>query len=126
MPAATYPDISRALHAARARPRQACCAGAQGFVSNRDSARGDERGDPVEAVMYAVFVATSERASVAELADMLQARPLLLGRKCRLLLPASAPARQELSDCPRRALCAAPGAAAGPGTHLRARQRASG
>jgi hypothetical protein len=49
--------------------------GAQGFVSNRDSARGDERGDPVEAVMYAVFVATSERASVAELADMLQVRP---------------------------------------------------
>lgn len=44
----------------------------QGFVSNRDSARGSERGDPMEAVLYAVFVATSDRASVAELADMLQ------------------------------------------------------
>ena len=45
---------------------------AQGFVSNRDSAGGAERGDPVETVLYAVFVATSARASVAELADMLQ------------------------------------------------------
>ncbi|KAK9836344.1 hypothetical protein WJX81_007135 [Elliptochloris bilobata] len=44
----------------------------EGFVSNRDSAGGAERGDPVEAVLYAAFVATSARASVAELADMLQ------------------------------------------------------
>ncbi len=73
--------------------------GAQGFVSNRDSARGDERGDPVEAVMYAVFVATSERASVAELADMLQARPLRCsgrGRRARQP-PASAPACLRLT-----------------------------
>ena len=43
-------------------------------MSNRDSAGGAERGDPVETVLYAVFVATSARASVAELGDMLQVR----------------------------------------------------
>lgn len=46
--------------------------GLQGFVSNRDSERGEERGDPLEAVLYAVFVATSARASIAELAAILQ------------------------------------------------------
>ena len=54
------------------RPDTPAGARAQGFVSNRDSAGGTERGDPVETVLYAVFVATSARASVAELADMLQ------------------------------------------------------
>ena len=37
-------------------------------MSNKDS---EERGDPLEAVLYGVFVATSARASVAELAEML-------------------------------------------------------
>ena len=48
----------------------------QGFVSNRDSERNEDRADPLEIVLYAVFVATSARASVAELAEILQARPL--------------------------------------------------
>lgn len=50
------------------------CARAQGFVSNRDSERNEDRADPLEIVLYAVFVATSARASVAELAEILQAR----------------------------------------------------
>ena len=45
---------------------------AQGFVSNRDSERNEDRADPLEIVLYAVFVATSARASVGELADILQ------------------------------------------------------
>jgi hypothetical protein len=48
----------------------------QGFVSNRDSERNEDRADPLEIVLYAVFVATSARASVAELAEILQARLL--------------------------------------------------
>ena len=47
---------------------------AQGFVSNRDSERNEDRADPLEIILYAVFVATSARASVAQLADILQAR----------------------------------------------------
>ena len=43
----------------------------QGFVSNKDSETNKDKGDPLEAVLYAVFVATSARASVAELATML-------------------------------------------------------
>jgi len=43
----------------------------QGFVSNKDSERGEDKGDPLEAVLYGVFVATSERASVAQLASIL-------------------------------------------------------
>lgn len=42
----------------------------QGFVSNKDSDE-EGKGDPLEALLYAVFVATSERASVAELAGIL-------------------------------------------------------
>lgn len=47
---------------------------AQGFVSNRDSERNEDKADPIEIILYAVFVATSARASVAELADILQVR----------------------------------------------------
>ena len=43
----------------------------QGFVSNKDSEKGEDKGDPLEAVLYGVFVATSERASVAQLASIL-------------------------------------------------------
>jgi hypothetical protein len=42
----------------------------QGFVSNKDSEE-EGKGDPLEALLYAVFVATSERASVGELAGIL-------------------------------------------------------
>ena len=45
----------------------------EGFVSNRDSTSGSGGGDPTEVVLYAVFVATSARASVADLATILQA-----------------------------------------------------
>ncbi|BDA48371.1 Protein FAM91A1 [Coccomyxa sp. Obi] len=44
----------------------------EGFVSNRDSERNEDKADPIEIILYAVFVATSARASVAELADILQ------------------------------------------------------
>ena len=43
----------------------------QGFVSNKDSEKGEGKGDPVEEVLYGVFVATSARASVGELATIL-------------------------------------------------------
>jgi hypothetical protein len=43
----------------------------QGFVSNKDSEKGEDKGDPLEAVLYGVFVATSARASVAQLASIL-------------------------------------------------------
>ena len=39
-------------------------------MSNKDSEE-EGKGDPLEALLYAVFVATSERASVAELAGIL-------------------------------------------------------
>ena len=42
----------------------------QGFVSNKDSDE-EGKGDPIETLLYAVFVASSERASVAELASIL-------------------------------------------------------
>ena len=45
-------------------------AAVQGFVSNKDSEE-EGRGDPIETLLYAVFVASSERASVAELASIL-------------------------------------------------------
>ena len=48
----------------------------QGFVSNKDSEREDGKGDPLETLLYAVLVASSARASVAELATILQARLL--------------------------------------------------
>ena len=49
---------------------QATEIGVQGFVSNKDSDE-EGKGDPLEVLLYAVFVATSERASVAELAGIL-------------------------------------------------------
>lgn len=51
----------------------------QGFVSNRDSEKNEDKADPLEIVLYAVFVATSARASVGELADILQVN-ILSGR----------------------------------------------
>lgn len=73
----------------------------QGFVSNKDSELGEDKGDPLEAVLYAVFVATSSRASVSELAVMLsvdQSRLLAaVSVACRLgfaiRLPTQGPAR---------------------------------
>ena len=57
----------------------------QGFVSNRDSEKNEDKADPLEIVLYAVFVATSARASVGELADILQvdsiSRPFSVSRK---------------------------------------------
>ena len=47
----------------------------QGFVSNKDSEREDGKGDPLETLLYAVLVASSARASVAELATILQVGP---------------------------------------------------
>ena len=41
-------------------------------MSNRDSEKNEDKADPLEIVLYAVFVATSARASVGELADILQ------------------------------------------------------
>lgn len=41
-------------------------------MSNRDSERNEDRADPLEIILYAVFVATSARASVGELAEILQ------------------------------------------------------
>ena len=39
----------------------------QGFVSNKDSDTTGERGDPIEGLLYATFVASTERADVASL-----------------------------------------------------------
>ena len=52
----------------------------QGFVSNKDSEREDGKGDPLETLLYAVLVASSARASVAELATILQVGPRLVHR----------------------------------------------
>ena len=40
-------------------------------MSNKDSERDEGRADPLESLLYAVFVANSSRASVVELAQML-------------------------------------------------------
>lgn len=40
-------------------------------MSNKDSEKSEDKGDPLEAVLYGVFVATSARASVGELAQIL-------------------------------------------------------
>ena len=50
----------------------------QGFVSNKDSEKGEDKGDPLEAVLYGVFVATSARASVGQLATILSVEPARL------------------------------------------------
>ncbi len=60
----------------------------QGFVSNKDSETSETKGDPLETLLYAVFVATSARASVAQLASMLSvdlaALQAALSVACRL------------------------------------------
>ncbi|PNH10754.1 hypothetical protein TSOC_002481, partial [Tetrabaena socialis] len=43
----------------------------EGFVSNKTSEAGDASADPLEALLYSVFVANSERMTVAELAAIL-------------------------------------------------------
>ncbi len=53
-------------------------------MSNRDSERNEDRADPLEIVLYAVFVATSARASVGELADILQVRAPAMCRLSKL------------------------------------------
>ena len=40
---------------------------AQGFVSNKDTDTTGERGDPIEGLLYAIFVASTDRADVASL-----------------------------------------------------------
>jgi len=40
-------------------------------VSNKDSDVSGEKGDPIEALLYATFVASTERADVASLAEVL-------------------------------------------------------
>ena len=40
-------------------------------MSNKDSDTTGERGDPIEGLLYAIFVATTERSDVASLADVL-------------------------------------------------------
>ena len=47
-------------------------------MSNKDSEKGEEKGDPLEAVLYGVFVATSARASVGQLATILSVDPARL------------------------------------------------
>lgn len=87
----------------------------QGFVSNKDS---DEEGkvDPLEALLYAVFVATSERASVAELAGILSVEvpklQMAISIACRLgfgtRLPPPGRLMQPLPHCQlSAALCQA-------------------
>jgi hypothetical protein len=60
----------------------------EGFVSNRTTAAGAADADPLEALMYQVFVAASERVSVGELAAVLgvELRALLVAASvaCRL------------------------------------------
>ncbi|KAL3158901.1 hypothetical protein ABBQ32_011616 [Trebouxia sp. C0010 RCD-2024] len=59
----------------------------EGFVSNKDSDE-EGKGDPLEALLYAVFVASSERASVAELAGILSVKvpklQMAISIACRL------------------------------------------
>ncbi|KXZ46985.1 hypothetical protein GPECTOR_39g479 [Gonium pectorale] len=43
----------------------------QGFVSNKTTDAGDAAADPLEALLYSVFVANSERTTVAELGAIL-------------------------------------------------------
>lgn len=43
----------------------------EGFVSNKDMEVGKEKGDPVERLLYLLFVATTDRADVAALAAVL-------------------------------------------------------
>ncbi len=43
----------------------------QGFVSNKTSEQGDSSVDPLETLLYSVFVANSERMTVADLATIL-------------------------------------------------------
>lgn len=43
----------------------------EGFVSNRTSEQGDSSVDPLEALLYSLFVANSERLTIAQLAGIL-------------------------------------------------------
>lgn len=43
----------------------------QGFVSNKDAEGVGDKGDPMEGLLYQLFVATSERADMAALAQVL-------------------------------------------------------
>lgn len=78
----------------------------QGFVSNKDSDE-EGKGDPLEALLYAVFVATSERASVAELAGILSVEvpklQMAISIACRLgfgkRLPPPGALMQYLPQC---------------------------
>lgn len=78
----------------------------QGFVSNKDSDE-EGKGDPLEALLYAVFVATSERASVAELAGILSVEvpklQMAISIACRLgfgtRLPPPGHLMQPLPHC---------------------------
>eukprot|EP00798_Chlamydomonas_sp_ICE-L_P005845 gene5845-6131_t len=45
----------------------------EGFVSNKTSDLGDNTVDPIESLLYAVFVASSERLKVSDLATILNA-----------------------------------------------------
>jgi FAM91 N-terminus len=43
----------------------------QGFVSNKDTDVSGDKADPIEGLLYSVFVASNERAGVSELAEVL-------------------------------------------------------
>lgn len=47
------------------------CWSVQNFVSNKTSAVGDARVDPVETLRYSIFVATSERMRAVDMATIL-------------------------------------------------------
>lgn len=84
----------------------------QGFVSNKDSEE-EGKGDPLETLLYAVFVASSERASVAELAGILSVKvpklQMAISIACRLgfgtRLP---PAGHLMHSCLSFCCCLAP------------------
>lgn len=84
----------------------------QGFVSNKDSEAQEEKGDPLEAVLYGVFVATSARATVADLARMLsvdQARvQAAVSVACRLGFAVRLPAPGDLPPSQTLAMAAWP------------------
>lgn len=64
--AASRPSIvvSKLLHFNWQYPR---ALDAQGFVSNKDTDTTGERGDPIEGLLYAIVVASTDRADVASL-----------------------------------------------------------
>ena len=60
-------------------------------MSNKDAEGSESRGDPLEAVLYAVFVATSARASVAELGAILQVNRITNSQPGRLAMISQGP-----------------------------------